>query len=196
MYNDDYVLLDDEDFAQAMPEKSKLIEIEQFVDEKEVDTMYYESPYYIEPEKGGTKAYGLLREALKKSGKIAIATFVMRSSETLCVLKPKANLLVLNKIRFAEEIRDTSEFTLPDAKDVKPAELKMALTLIEQFSEKLDLTKFKDEYASELMKVIKAKATGKETKVRKLVPETIKTKDLMEQLKASLATGGKKKAAS
>ncbi len=195
MYNDDYVLLDDGDFAQAMPEKSKLIEIEQFVDEKEVDTMYYESPYYIEPEKGGTKAYGLFREALKKSGKIALATFVMRSSETLCVLKPRDALLVLNKIRFAEEIRDTSELTLPDAKDVKPAELKMALSLIDQFSEKLDLTKFKDEYASELMKVIKAKATGKETKVRKLVPETTKTKDLMEQLKASLA-GGKKRAAS
>lgn len=194
MINDDYVIVETEDFEEAAPEKTKLIEIEQFVLEPEINTIYYEVPYYLEPEKAGFKAYGLLREALKKSGKIAIATFVLRNTETLCVIKPHDNLLVLNKIRFEEEIRETGEIKVPGAAEVKPTELKMALALIKQFSGKFNLSAYKDEYSAELLKIIKAKAAGKKTKVRKLAPTTTKTKDLMEQLKASLAT--KKKRAS
>ena len=194
LYKEDYVLVEPEDFEEAAPEKNKLIEIEQFILEKEIDTIYYEVPYYLEPEKAGFKAYGLLREALKKSGKIAVASFVLRNTETLCVIKPMDKILVLSKIRFEEEIRDTSEIKVPTVTEVKPAELKMALSLIQQYSGKFNLSAFKDEYSAELLKIIKAKAAGKKTKVRKLAPNTTNTKDLMEQLKASLAA--KKKRAS
>lgn len=192
MVKEDYVIVEAEDFEEAAPEKNKLIEIEQFVQEKEIDTIYYEVPYFLEPEKSGFKAYGLLREALKKSGKIAVATFVLRNTETLCVIKPMDKILILNKIRFNEEIRSTTEIKVPAATEVKPAELKMALALIQQFSGKFNLSAFKDEYSAELLKIIKAKAAGKKTKVRTLTPITSKTKDLMEQLKASLASKKKR----
>ena len=173
-YKDDFVILEAEDFLEAAPEKTKLIEIEQFILEKEIDTIYYETPYYLEPEKSGFKAYGLLREALKKSGKIAVATFVLR------------------KIRFQEEVRASSDIKVPASTEVKPAELKMALALIKQFSGKFNLSAFKDDYSAELLKIIKAKAAGKKTKIRKLTPTTVKSKDLMDQLKASLTVKRKK----
>jgi DNA end-binding protein Ku len=191
LLNDDYILLEDEDFEQAMPEKSKVIEVNHFIKQEEVDTIYYENSYYIEPEKSGERAYALLREALIKSGKVGVAQFVLRTAEALTILKPMDNMLVLSKIRFAEEIRDTAEFKLPAKSVVKPAELKMALSLINQYTTPFDITSFKDEYASALLKVIKAKASGKKRTVPKLKVVRTKTQDLMEQLKASL---GKSKA--
>jgi DNA end-binding protein Ku len=191
LLNDDYILLEDEDFEQAMPEKSKVIEVNHFIKQEEVDTIYYENSYYIEPEKSGERAYALLREALVKSGKVGVAQFVLRTAEALTILKPMDKMLVLSKIRFAEEIRDTAEFKLPAKSIVKPAELKMALSLINQYTTPFDITGFKDEYASALLKVIKAKAGGKKRTVPKLKVVRTKTQDLMEQLKASL---GKSKA--
>jgi len=187
MLNDEYILLDDEDFIQAAPEKSKIIEVNHFVDEDEIDTLYYENSYYAVPEASGVKAYALLREALKKSGKVGVARFVLRSAETLTVLKPKDDVLVLSKIRFAEEVRDTAELDLPASGSVKAAELKMALSLIEQYTEPFRIEKFKDEYSAELLKLIKAKASGKKPRARKLKMVHTKSDDLMEQLKASLA---------
>ncbi len=189
---DDFVILEAEDFQEAAPIKTKMIEIEQFILEKEIDTIYYETPYYLEPEKTGFKAYGLLREALKKSGKIAVATFVLRNTETLCVIKPLDNMLVLNKIRFREEIRASTDIKVPGTTEIKPAELKMALALVKQFSGKFNLSAFKDEYSAELLKIIKAKAAGKKTKIRRLNTPTVVSKDLMEQLKASLSVKRKK----
>lgn len=184
--NGEYIMLEDEDFAQAAPEKSKIIEVNNFIKEAEVDTIYYESSYYVEPEKSGERAYALLREALTKSGKVGIAQFVMRTAAALTVLKPKGNILVLSKIRFAEEIRDIKEFKLPEKSLVKPAELKMALSLINQYTGAFNIEKYKDEYASSLLKVIKAKATGKKKAPTKLKVVHSKKQDLMEQLKASL----------
>ena len=182
-----YILLDDEDFENAAPEKSKIIEVNHFVKESEIDTIYYENSYYIEPEKSGSKAYALLREALKQTEKVGIAQFVMRTVEVLTVLKPLDNILVLSKIRFAEEIRDTNEFSLPSGSSVKSSELKMAVSLINQYSGKFNIKKFKDEYSAKLLKVIKAKSKGKTIEVKKEdTSSPAKTKDLMEQLKASL----------
>jgi DNA end-binding protein Ku len=182
-----YVMLEDEDYESAAPEKSKIIEVNHFINEKEVDTIFFENSYYVEPEKSGEKAYALLREALAKSGKVGIAQFVLRSTEALTVLKPKGNILVLSKIRFAEEIRSTEEFNLPDKSQVKPNELKMALTLIDQYTGPFNIEDYRDEYAHALMERIQAKAAGKAGKVRKIkIPQTQK-EDLMEQLKASLA---------
>ncbi len=187
MLDGNYILLNDEDFEAAAPEKSKIIEVNNFVDENEIDTIYFENSYYVEPEKSGVKAYALLREALLKSGKVGIAQFVLRTAEALTVLKPMGNILVLSKIRFAQEIRSTEGFDLPSTSIVKPAELKMALTLINQYSEPFNSEKYKDEYANALLKVINSKASGKKGKLRKLGPVSDKTGDLMEQLKASLS---------
>lgn len=187
MLKDNYILLDSDDFEAVAPEKSKMIEVNHFIEEDEIDTIYFESSYYVAPEKSGEKAYALLREALIKSGKVGIAQFVLRTSEALTVLKPMGDVLVLSKIRFAEEVRDTDEMKLPAKTLVKPAELKMALSLIKQYTEPFNIEKYKDEYASGLLKVIKAKASGKKGKVRKLEVVQTKTDDLMEQLKASLS---------
>lgn len=184
--NNRYVLLDEEDFEKVAPEKSKIIEVNHFVNESEIDTIYYENSYYAEPEKPGAKAYALLREALSETGKVGVAKFVLRTAEVLAVLKPLGKVMVLSKIRFAEEIRDTDEISLPSGSSVKPAELKMAVSLINQFSGKFNIYKFKDEYSAKLLKVIKAKSKGKSIRP---VTNEIKyknTKDLMEQLKASL----------
>jgi DNA end-binding protein Ku len=190
-YEGNYVVLDDEDFKKASPEKTKMIEIAEFVEEKEVDSIYYETPYYLEPQKGGEKAYVLLRDALKKTGKTGIATFVLRTKESLGLLKPLGKILLLQKIRYEEEIRVSEDLKVPDAAP-KPAEIKMAITLIDQLSGKFDISKFKDTYSSELMKLIEAKAKGKKlpAPTMKVVHST--SKDLMEQLKASLETKRKK----
>ncbi len=187
LMDDKYVMLDDDDFEKAAPEKSKIIEVNHFVDENEIDTIFYENSYYIEPEKSGSKAYALLREALEKSGKVGIAQFVMRTAEALAVIKPKGNMLVLSKIRFAQEVRDTTEFTLPAKTAVKPAELKMALSLIKQYSGPFKIEKFKDEYAASLLKLIKLKGKGKKIPTPKMKVIYSKKDDLMVQLKASLS---------
>jgi DNA end-binding protein Ku len=185
-YNGEYILLTDEDFEAAAPEKSKIIAIEHFVKESEINTIYFENSYYLEPAKSGEKAYALLREAMAKSGKVGLAQFVLRTSETLSVLKPMEDVLVLSKIRFAEEIRSTEELKVPEKTIIKNEELKMALALVNQYTEAFNIQKYKDEYSAALLKVIEDRASGKTAKVRKLKVTYKKTDDLIEQLKASL----------
>lgn len=191
--NDQYVILDEKDFEHANAKKTKTITIEDFAKESEIDTVYYETPYYLEPQKSGARAYALLREALKKTGKIGISTFVLRNKEHLAVLRPAGNVIVLNRIRFAEEIRDEKDLDLPAKTELKPKEIEMAVSLINQLTEKFDIKKYKDTYADDLMKLIKAKAKGTKISVPKM-KVVHKSGDLMDQLKASLTT--KKKRAS
>jgi len=186
-----YIVLTDEDFQKAMPEKTKVITIEEFVKEEEIDGMYYETPYYLEPEKSGGRAYVLLRDALEKTGMVGFGSFVMRNKEGLCLIKPHEDVLVLNRIRWAQEIRPSKELNIPGAAP-KPSEMKMALELIKQLTGPFDISKYKDTYSDELMKLIKAKAKGKAPKAPLRVVHKAKTTDLLSQLKASL--GGKKKA--
>jgi DNA end-binding protein Ku len=181
-----YVVLDKTDFEKASPEKTKHIEIKHFVDEAEIDSMYFEQPYYLQPDKTGVRAYTLLKDALKKTGKAGVALFVMRDKEHLCIIKPKDDVLVLNRIRFEEEIRSTEELDLPSTKS-KPDELKMAVTLINQLSGPFDIKKYKDDYTERLLKIIKAKSKGKAVPFTPMKVVHSKTKDLMEQLKASLS---------
>lgn len=192
--NDEYVVLDDKDFEAASAKKTKTIDISDFVKEDEISSLYFETPYYLEPDKSGTRPYRLLLEALKKTKKVGVATFVMRNKEALAVLRPEKDVIVLNKIRFEEEIRDTEELKLPNNTDVKPAELKMAVTLIDQLSGKFDISKYKDNYNDELLTLIKAKAKGKKIKAPQMKVVHNKTQDLMEQLKASLNNKKKKTA--
>ena len=193
-YHDDYVVLDDKDFELASAKKTKTIEISDFVKEEEISSLYYETPYYLEPDKSGTRPYKLLLDALKKTKKVGVSTFVMRNKENLAILRPDKNVIVLNKIRFEQEIRNPDDLELPKNTEVKPAELKMAITLIDQLTGKFDISKYKDTYNGELLKLIKAKASGKKMKVPEMKVVHNKTKDLMEQLKASLDVKRKKSA--
>ena len=186
-----YVILTDEDFKKASPEKSKVIEIAEFINETDIDSIYYDTPYYLEPEKSGGKAYALLRDALAKTKKAALGTFVMRNREDLCIIKPSQNILVLNKIRFKQEIRSTEELNVPTA-EAKPAEIKMAIQLIDSLSGKFDIGKYKDTYSDELMKLIQAKAKGKKPATPQMKVVHSNAKDLMSQLKASLQKNTKK----
>lgn len=183
---DKYVVLDKTDFEKAAPEKSKHIEITQFVEESEIDSIYFEVPYYIEPDKTGTRAYSLLRDALEKSGKAGIGQFVMHNREHVCIIKAKDDVIVLNRIRFPEEIRSAKDLNLPATRS-KPAEIKMAINLIEQLTKPFDPKKYKDDYTEKLMKVIHAKAKGKTVPFKPMKVVHSHTQDLMDQLKASLA---------
>ncbi|MBC8034182.1 MAG: Ku protein [Chitinophagaceae bacterium] len=192
LLNDKYVILGDKDFESANAEKTKTITISDFVKEEEIDSLYYETPYYLEPDKSGARAYALLREALLQTGKVGVASFVMRSKEGLAILRATDDVIILNRIRFQEEIRDTSELNLPKKEAVKPAELKMAVSLINQLTGKFDISQYKDTYTEQLLKLIKAKAKGTKIAAPHLKVVHSKTADLMEQLKASLGNKGKK----
>lgn len=187
-----YVILEDEDFEAADAEKTKTIDILSFSLESEIDSIYYEQPYYLEPDKGAMKAYALLRDALQASGKVGVTSFVLRNKESLAILKPYKNVIVLNKIRFEQEIRDTDELKLPPVSKTKVKEMDMANKLVEQLTEKFDISSYKDEYTAKLLKIIKDKAKGKKQAAPKLKVVHKQSDDLMEMLKASLETKKKK----
>lgn len=189
-----YVILEPEDFEAADAIKTKMIEIVNFVEEKQIESIYYEQPYYLEPEKGATKAYALLRDALAMSGKVGVTTFVLRNREGLAILKPSKNVIILNRIRFSEEIRDTSELTLPPISKSKTKELDMAKKLVDQLTEKFDISKYKDTYSAKLMKRIKDKSKGKKIAPTKMKVVHKQSDDLMDMLKASLSNKKSKSA--
>lgn len=189
-----YVILEDEDFEAADAVKTKTIEIISFVHEEEIDSLYYEQPYYLEPEKSAIKAYALLRDALQLSGKVGVTTFVLRNKEGLAILKPYKNVIVLNRIRFSQEIRDTSELKLPPISNSKTKEMDMANKLVEQLTEKFNISKYKDTYTSKLLKIIKAKSKGKNKSVPKMELVPKQSDNLMEMLQASLSPRKRKSA--
>lgn len=191
---DGYVILDDEDFEAADAEKTKMIDIINFVDEQEIDSLYYQQPYFLEPEKGAMKAYALLRDALSASGKVGVTTFVLRNKESLAILKPYKNVIVLNRIRFSQEIREPDELKLPPVSKTKSKEMDMANKLVEQLTEKFNIEKYKDTYAAKLLKIIKGKSKGEKVTPPKMKIVPKESGDLMEMLKASLA-GKKSKSA-
>jgi len=191
MVNEKYVVLDKTDFEKASPEKTKHIEITQFVNEKEIDSTFFEVPYFLEPDKTGVRAYALLREALQKTSKAGVGVFVMHNREHVAIIKAKDDVIVLNRIRFAQEIRSSKDLNLPTAKS-KPTELKMAVDLVNQLTKKFDPKLYKDDYTDKLLKIIKDKSKGKSTPFKPMKVVHSSTKDLMEQLKASLSSGKRK----
>ena len=185
-----YVILEAEDFEAADAVKTKMIEIINFVDQSEIDSLYYEQPYYLEPDKAAMKAYALLRDALQASGKVGVTTFVLRNKEGLAILKPYKNVIVLNRIRFSQEIKEPTELQLPPVSKTKTKEMDMANKLVEQLTEKFNIEAYKDNYTAKLLKRIKEKSKGKKIAPAKLRVVHKQNDDLMEMLKASLA--GKK----
>ena len=189
---DHYVLITPEELETLDPEKSRSIDIEDFVDESEIDPIYYDHPYYLVPDKGAAKAYGLLLNAMADADKVAIARVVIRSKEQLVAIRPHrdGDLLVMETMVFADEVVGTEELDgLPDAKELKVSEreLKMARQLIESLTDEFDPGKYKDEYREKVLQLIERKAEGEEIAVQPEAPEPAKVPDLMAALEASLA---------
>jgi DNA end-binding protein Ku len=192
-----FVVLTKEDFQHAALEKSRTVDIRNFVKGDEIDDRFFETSYYLTPAKGGERAYALLREAIRETGLVGIATIVLREAQHLAALEVKKDAMVLTLMRYAEELVDTSEFSFPTAKDVRKPELQMARTLVENLADTWDPSQYTDEYRANLMKIIKAKMKGKEPKLEAVEePQQAEVVDLMERLRQSLqgASGGKKRA--
>lgn len=188
LLDEKYVILEEADFMDASPEKTKMIELENFVNIGEINPIYYESSYYAEPEKQGRKAYALLLKALMQSKKAGVARFVLRSTENLCVIHPMGNVIVITKIRFPEEIRSYEDVDVPPLDTISKKELDVGMALIKQYTSAFNIESFHDEYSKELMKIIKAKAKGKRATVKKLKPREEETDDLYGQLMKSLSS--------
>ncbi len=194
LYKDEYVILDAADFEAASPKKAKMIEIEAFVDSQEIDDIYFETPYFLEPAKGGEKAYQLLLKSLEKTKKVGLSRFVMRSQEHLSVIRPKENYLLLQQLRFEEELRSPGEIKVPDGIRISSKEMTMATELIRQYTAAFDISNYADEYKKELMKIIRSKALGKKIPQKKMQVVFTRKDDLFDQLKASLTKSAKKRA--
>lgn len=182
-----FVIMTDEDFKAAALESSRTIDILDFVRQEEIDPRYFETPYYLLPTKGGEKGYALLREAIRSTGAIGIGKIIIRQKQHLAAIKVIGDALVLEIMRFANELVDPGEYNFPAADNLRPQEVKMAEQLIENLAERFDASKYTDDYRANLMKVIKAKMKGKKIKYEE--PETEKDTgvlDLMAKLQASL----------
>lgn len=186
-----YVVVDDKDFEKANPKKAKTIDIVQFSKIEEIDPLLYEKPYYLQPSKGGEKAFKLLQQALAKSGKVGIAEFMLRNREHICALRSYNNRLVLSQLRYQQELRDLPEEVDKGIK-LSDKELQLAVKLVDQLTEKFEADKFKDNYVDEMKKIIKAKASGKKIRVATIEKVDSNVKDLMDVLKASIGTNRKR----
>lgn len=182
-----FVVLTKDDFKTAALEKTKTIDILDFVDPSEVDERYFETPYYLQPAKGADRAYALLRQAIEKSGKIGIAKIILRDAQHLAAVETIGQAIVLTMMRFADELADLSEFRFPKAEAIRPAEMNMALQLIDSLSASWEPEKYTDEYKENLMKVIQGKLKGKTPKLKEReTPHQADVVDLMTRLRASL----------
>jgi DNA end-binding protein Ku len=202
-----YVVIDEEDIRKAAPESTESVDIEAFVEREQIDPMFFEKPYYLVPTKKAEKGYVLLREVLAKTGKVGIARVVIRTRQYLAALSPRGDALMLDLMRFPQEIVKADEFTLPTGNSksyrVTPQELGMATQLIESMSKRWDPDDYKDEFRAQLRKIIDeqiARQTGKKVRAHKkaeAAPAAASTNvvDFMELLKRSLDKGGRKAAA-
>jgi DNA end-binding protein Ku len=196
-----FVVLTKEDFRTAALEKTRTVDIRSFVKPEEIDDRFFESAYYLVPAKGGERAYALLREAIRQTGRVGIATIVLRDAQHLAALEVVDQSMVLTLMRYAEELVDVGEYHFPPAKDLRKPELQMAVTLVENLADKWDPSQYTDEYRENLMKIIKAKLKGKQAHlVEHVEPRNAEVVDLMERLRQSLqgaggVTRGKKKTA-
>jgi DNA end-binding protein Ku len=191
-----YVVMTDEDFKTAALESSKTIDILDFVKEDDIDPRYFETPYYLVPQKNADKSYALLREAIRATSSVGIGKIIMRQHQHLAGIKVVGDSLVLEIMRFSNELVNSDEYNFPKKGDVRPQELKMAEQLIENLETEFDPTRYTDDYRANLMKLIKGKMKGKKVTLTEKEKETDSgVLDLMSRLKASLDQGGAKKTA-
>ncbi|MCD6022104.1 MAG: Ku protein [Actinomycetia bacterium] len=187
---DRYVILTDDDFEAIPVESSRAIDIQQFVDLEEIDPMLYKKSYYLVPEETGAKAYALLREALNRSGKVGVAKVSFRDKEHLAALRFRDDAFILETMYWPDEIREADFGGVDVSMKVRPNELDMAQTLIDNLSADWDPGEFKDEYREAMLRIVEAKINGEEIEVVEAEP-TAKVVDLMEALKASVAAAKK-----
>jgi DNA end-binding protein Ku len=187
---DRYVILTDEDFEAIPVESSRAIDIQQFVELEEIDPMQYKKSYYLVPEETGAKAYALLREALNRSGKVGIAKVSFRDKEHLAALRFRDEAFVLETMYWPAEIREADFGGVDVSAKVRPNELEMAQTLIDNLTADWDPAEFKDDYREALLRIVEAKINGEEIEIVEAEPAA-KVVDLMEALKASVAAAKK-----
>ncbi len=189
-----FVVLTKDDFKTAALEKTKTIDILDFVDPKEIDERYFETPYYLQAGKGADRAYVLLREAIRASGKIGVAKIILRDAQHLAAVEAIGDALVLTMMRFSDELADLKEFNFPHKAEIRPAEMKMAQQLIDNLVSEWDPAKYTDEYKENLLRVINAKLKGKKPKLidEDTSPKQAEVVDLMARLRASLEGRGTK----
>jgi DNA end-binding protein Ku len=186
-----FIVLTKEDFQAAALEKTRTIDIVDFVEAEEIDDRYFETPYYLVPTKGGERAYALLREAIRESARIGIAKFILRDAQHLAALEVIENALVLSVMRFADELIDEKQFDLPSAEGVRKQELDMAKALVNSLAAGWDPSKYTDQYRENLLRIIQGKAKGKEVALEAAAePRQAEVVDLMERLRRSLAQSG------
>src|SRR6266853_1023101 len=193
-----YIVLKDEDFQRVDLEATQTVDIQDFVDQEEIDPMFFYKPYYLEPQKGGDKAYTLLRDALKDSNKVGIAKVVIKTRQYLAGVKPEDGTLVLELMHFADELADPEKLHVPKKTVVGKREMNMARSLIDSMSSKWNPEKFKDDYREALMEIIeeKVESGGKEIEEKpRKAPKPTKVIDLVSVLQKSLeqTKGAKKK---
>jgi len=192
----EYVVLSDEDLRRANPEATQTIDIVAFVDAEDVSLLYFEQPYYLAPGKGGDKVYALLRETLRRAGKIGIARVVIRVKQHLAALVCVGDTIVMNTLRYADEIRDAGDLKIPAKNDRKVAvtdkELKMAMALVQGMAEDWDPEQYHDTYREDVLALIEKKVKAHQTKTITMPEpgeqkrETGKVIDLVALLQASL----------
>ena len=183
-----FVILSKDDFKTAALEKTRTVDILDFVDPAAVDDRYYETPYYLLPGKGAERAYALLRDAIRESGRIGIGKIILREAQHLAALEVIEDAIVLTMMRYADELADLSSFSFPSSQGLRKPELAMARQLIDHLSAEWDPEKYTDDYQANLMKVIQAKMKGRTPKLREPVDKRqANVVDLMERLRASLA---------
>jgi DNA end-binding protein Ku len=198
-----YVVLTDDDFKKAALDSSRTIDIMDFVRQDEIDARFFETPYYLLPTKGGEKPYALLREAMRQSGVVGIGKVIIRRTQHLAGIRVVDQALVIELMRFPNELVDISEYSFPKGDMLREQELTMATQLVENLAEPFDPSRYTDDYRANLMKLIRAKMKGKKVTPAEPLPddEDSKVLDLMERLQASLeeatkgGTGGKKRVA-
>jgi DNA end-binding protein Ku len=182
-----FVALTKEDFETAALRKSRTIDILDFVEADQIDDRFFETPYYLTPAKGGERAYALLREAIRQSGRIGIAKIILRESQHLAALEVIGDALVLTMMRFSDEIVDTNQLTFPDRSEVRKPELEMAQTLVQNLAGDWSPHKYTDEYRENLMRVIHAKMKGRKPELEEEAePQRADVIDLMDRLRRSL----------
>jgi DNA end-binding protein Ku len=182
-----FVVLTKEDFAAAALEKTRRIDVLDFVEADAIDDRYFDKPYYLTAKKGGEVAYALLRAAMNEAGRIGIAKFILRETQHLAAVEGIGDALVLSTLRFADELVATDSLNFPSGKNLKKAELNMAKMLVENLASEWDPDKYADDYQENLMRIIKAKMKGKEPAlVVDERPRDSNVIDLMERLRESL----------
>ena len=191
-----FVVFKDEDFQRVDVEATQTVDIQDFVELDEIDPIFFYKPYYLEPQKGGDKAYALLRDALKDSKKVGVAKVVIKTREYLAGVKPEDGALVLELMHFADELADTTKLHIPKKVEIGEREITMAKSLIDSMSSKWNPEKYKDDYREALMEVIeeKVEAGGKEIEEKpKKAPKPTKVIDLVSVLQKSLEETGERK---